>query len=136
NSGSADEWGLQSYFARVNYDFKGKYLFEANVRRDGSSRFAKGEQYGTFPAFSAGWRVSEESFFDGVGFINELKVKASWGQLGNQNVVDNSGNAVYYPFASTIALGQDYLFGGSVVSGAAQLDLANKVISWETTETT
>jgi TonB-linked SusC/RagA family outer membrane protein len=129
NEGSSNEWGLQSYFARLNYDFKGKYLFEANVRRDGSSRFAEGQKYGTFPAFSAGWRVSEESFFDGVGFINDLKLKASWGQLGNQNIGE-------YPFASTIALGQDYLFGGNVVSGAAQLDLANKGISWETTETT
>lgn len=128
NEGSGHEWGLQSYFARVNYDFKGKYLLEANVRRDGSSRFAEGRKYGTFPAFSAGWRVSEEPFFEGVGFINELKLKASWGQLGNQNIGE-------YPFASTIALGQDYLFGGNVVSGAAQLALANKEISWETTET-
>lgn len=128
NEGSAHEWGLQSYFARVNYDYKGKYLLEANVRRDGSSRFAEGQKYGTFPAFSAGWRVSEESFFDGLGFINELKLKASWGQLGNQNIGE-------YPFASTIALGQDFLFGGNVVSGAAQLALANKEISWETTET-
>src|SRR5690606_16304921 len=59
NNGSSHEWGLQSYFARINYDYKGKYLFEANVRRDGSSRFAEGRKYGTFPAFSAGWRLSE-----------------------------------------------------------------------------
>lgn len=129
SNGSANEWGLQSYFARINYDYKGKYLLEANVRRDGSSRFAEGRKYGTFPAFSAGWRVSEEGFFDNTGFITDLKLKASWGQLGNQNV----GN---YPFASTIALGQDYLFGNNPTSGAAQLALANKVISWETTETT
>lgn len=136
NAGSASQGGLQSYFARINYDFKGKYLVEANVRRDGSSRFAEGQKYGTFPAFSAGWRVSEESFFDGVEFINDLKLKASWGQLGNQNIVDGNYNPIYYPFSSTIALGQDYLFGGSVSSGAAQLALANKLISWETTETT
>lgn len=129
NDGSANEWGLQSYFARVNYDYRGKYLLEANIRRDGSSRFAEGEKYGTFPAFSAGWRVSEEAFFDNVGLITDLKLKASWGQLGNQNI----GN---YPFASTIALGQDFLFGGAPVSGAAQVALANKLISWETTETT
>lgn len=129
NSGSATEWGLQSYFARINYDFKGKYLLEANVRRDGSSRFAEGEKYGVFPAFSAGWRVSEESFFESIGFISDLKFKASWGQLGNQNIGE-------YPFASTIALGQNFLFGGTPHSGAAQLALANKEISWETTETT
>jgi TonB-linked SusC/RagA family outer membrane protein len=129
NDGSANEWGLQSYFARVNYDYKGKYLLEANVRRDGSSRFAEGQKYGVFPAFSAGWRVSEESFFQGVRFITNLKLKASWGQLGNQDIGD-------YPFASTIALGQDYLFGGNPTGGAAQTALANKLISWETTETT
>lgn len=131
NGGSANEWGLQSYFARVNYDFKGKYLFEANIRRDGASRFASDRRYGTFPAFSAGWRVSEEPFLKGVPLITDLKLRASWGQLGNQNIGSNN-----YPFASTIALGQDYLFGGSVNSGAAQLALANKLISWETTETT
>lgn len=136
NDGSADQWGLQSYFARVNYDYKGKYLLEANVRRDGSSRFAEGQKYGVFPAFSAGWRISEEPFFEGIGFITDLKLRASWGQLGNQNTVDKSGNPTYYPFASTIALGQDYLFGNAVHSGAAQLDLSNKSISWETTETT
>ena len=129
NSGTAFDWGLQSYFARINYDFKGKYLLEANVRRDGSSRFAEGNKYGTFPAFSAGWRISEEGFFSGIDLITNLKLRASWGQLGNQNI----GN---YPFASTITLGVDYLFGGTPNSGAAQTALANKDITWETTETT
>jgi len=129
NYGSASEWGLQSYFARVNYDYNGKYLLEANIRRDGSSRFAEGNKYGTFPAFSAGWRVSEEVFLSGVNFITDLKLRASWGQLGNQNI----GN---YPFASTIGLNNGFIFGGSPVSGAAQTDLANKNITWETTETT
>lgn len=129
NNGSASEWGLQSYFARINYDYKGKYLLEANVRIDGSSRFAKGNRYGTFPAFSAGWRVSEESFMSGVGFINELKLRASWGQLGNQNI----GN---YAHASTITSGLNYLFGETPQSGAAQVALGNKGISWEASETT
>ncbi|MDF9795430.1 TonB-linked SusC/RagA family outer membrane protein [Catalinimonas alkaloidigena] len=136
NSGTAEEWGLQSYFARLNYDFQGKYLLEANVRRDGSSRFAKGNQYGIFPAFSAGWRISEEAFMSNVGLISNLKLRASWGQLGNQNLVDNNNNPIIYPFASVIALGNDFLFGGTPQSGAAQTDLANKDISWETTETT
>ena len=129
NNGAASEWGLQSYFARVNYDYNGKYLLEANIRRDGSSRFAEGNQYGVFPAFSAGWRVSEEPFFSSIEFITELKLRASWGQLGNQNIGT-------YPFASVINLSQDFLFGGTPVKGAAQVDLANKSISWETTETT
>ncbi|MEQ9441353.1 MAG: TonB-dependent receptor [Cyclobacteriaceae bacterium] len=136
NGGSAYDWGLQSYFARINYDYDGKYLLEANVRRDGSSRFAEGNKYGIFPSVSAGWRISEENFFSGVGFINNLKVRASWGQLGNQQLVDASNDPIIYPFASTITLGQDFLFGGSPYSGAAQTGLANKDISWETTETT
>jgi len=129
NSGTAEEWGLQSYFARLNYDYKNKYLLEANVRRDGSSRFAEGNKYGVFPAFSAGWRISEESFMSNVDVITNLKLRASWGQLGNQNIGT-------YPFASVISLGNDFLFGGVPQSGAAQTDLANKNISWETTETT
>ncbi|MEM6846162.1 MAG: SusC/RagA family TonB-linked outer membrane protein [Bacteroidota bacterium] len=136
NSGTASDWGLQSYFARVNYDYKGKYLLEANVRRDGSSRFAEGNKYGIFPAFSAGWRISEEGFFSGVNFINNLKVRASWGQLGNQRLVDENNNPILYPFASTITLGRDFLFGGTPNSGAAQTALANRSITWETTETT
>src|SRR5690606_14133068 len=128
NDGSASEWALQSFFARVNYDFKGRYLLEANIRQDGSSRFAEENRYGVFPAFSAGWRVSEEPFFENIELITELKLRASWGQLGNQNIGT-------YPFASTIALGQDFLFGGTPSSGAAQLALANTDISWETTET-
>ncbi|MBC9797150.1 SusC/RagA family TonB-linked outer membrane protein [Sinomicrobium weinanense] len=129
NDGSASEWGLHSFFTRVNYDYKGKYLLEANVRVDGSSRFAKGNKYGTFPAFSAGWRVAEESFMENINWLDELKLRASWGRLGNQNVGT-------YPFASTVSLGMDYLFGGEPVNGAAQRDMANKDISWETTETT
>ena len=143
NNGTAREWGLQSYFARLNYDYQGRYLLEANVRRDGSSRFARDNQYGIFPAFSAGWRISEESFFSGVDFITELKLRASWGQLGNQNMFNDNDNdptndpvRAYYPFASTISLDNGFIFGGVPVNGAAQIDLANRVISWETTETT
>ena len=107
---------------------KANICWKAISEEDGSSRFAEGNKYGVFPSFSAGWRVSEEPFFASVGFINDLKIRASWGQLGNQDIGT-------YPFASTIALGVDYLFGGSPASGAAQTDLANADISWETTET-
>ncbi|MCC5928637.1 MAG: TonB-dependent receptor [Cyclobacteriaceae bacterium] len=129
NGGSASDWALQSYFTRVNYDYNGKYLLEGNLRYDGSSRFSQGNKYGVFPSFSAGWRISEEDFFSGVTFMDELKFRGSWGQLGNQNI----GN---YPFASVINLGIDYIFGGNPAGGAAQLALANQLISWETTETT
>ena len=136
NEGAAYEWGLQSFFARVNYDYKGKYLLEANIRQDGSSRFAEGNKYGVFPAFSAGWRMSEEPFMSSLNFINEMKIRASWGRLGNQTLFNNSPTLANYPFASVINLNQDFLFGGVPVKGAAQVDLANRDITWETTETT
>lgn len=83
----ASEWALQSLFGRVNYDYKEKYLFEANMRYDGSSKFADGHKWGVFPSFSAGWRISEESFWQPVkGIVDNLKFRGSWGQLGNQNI--------------------------------------------------
>ena len=129
NSGSASEWGLMSYFGRLNYDFRGKYLLEGNLRYDGSSRFAEGRKWGVFPSFSAGWRVSEEPFMQPVTFIDDLKLRGSWGRLGNQNIG-------LYPYASTIALGQNYVIGGQPVDGAALTALANQLISWESTEMT
>jgi hypothetical protein len=74
SSGSADEWSLRSYFGRLNYDYKGKYLLEANARYDGSSRFAQGRKWGFFPSFSAGWRISDEGFMSGISFIDDLKL--------------------------------------------------------------
>ncbi len=121
---------LMSFFGRINYSFAGKYLFEGNIRRDGSSRFSKGNRWGTFPSFSVGWRMSEESFFDfSDDYLSNLKLRASWGQLGNQEV----GN---YAYQSTISLGYNYPFGGTVSSGAKQLYAANNAISWEVSEMT
>ncbi|SEN57881.1 SusC/RagA family TonB-linked outer membrane protein [Niastella yeongjuensis] len=128
-SGSASEWTLQSFFSRLNYDFKGKYLLEANARYDGSSRFTKGNRYGFFPSFSAGWRVSEENFMESLrSVLTDLKFRASWGTLGNQNIGT-------YPFASNIALGS-YSMAGQVVSIGALNDMSNKDITWETTTMT
>lgn len=127
NSGSASEWSLLSYFGRINYNWNGKYLLEGNVRYDGSSRFAKGNRFGLFPSVSAGWRISEESFMQSFGFLYDLKLRASWGRLGNQNIG-------LYPFASTIQLGMNNIFGGAPVDGAALTAMANPNISWETTE--
>jgi TonB-linked SusC/RagA family outer membrane protein len=125
--GSASEWALQSFFGRVNYDFKGRYLFEANFRQDGSSRFVTGRKWGFFPSFSAGWRLSEENFFDSLRpIINNLKIRASWGQLGNQDIG-------LYPFSSDVNLGLKYVFDKQVNSGAGITSLANTEISWETT---
>jgi len=129
SNGSASEYALQAVFGRLNYDYQGKYLFEANLRYDGSSRFAPGYRWGLFPSISAGWRVSEEAFWDNLrGVANNLKVRGSWGQLGNQNTLNG-----YYPAQSTVNLSTNYIFDKNITSGAAITTMANSRISWETT---
>lgn len=131
NNGWATEWTLISYFGRLNYEYSGRYLFEANVRHDGSSRFSKGNKRGTFPSFSVGWRISEEPFFASLkNEVDNLKLRASWGSLGNQNIGSN------YPFASTVSLTQGYISNDQLQDGAAIVDLANTNISWESSEMT
>jgi TonB-linked SusC/RagA family outer membrane protein len=99
-SGGASEWALQGYFYRLNYDYKGKYLFEASGRYDGTSRFKSGQNFGFFPSFSAGWRISEEAFFEPVKkYVNNLKFRASYGALGNQQVSN-------YSYLSTMGTAQ------------------------------
>lgn len=128
NNETATHWALQSYFGRLNYVFADKYLFEGNVRLDGSSRFLN-DKWGVFPSFSAGWIISEEDFFQDIGGINFLKIRASWGQLGNQNI----GN---FRFARTLSLSENYTFGGGIVQGVAQTSLGNPDLQWETTTST
>jgi TonB-linked SusC/RagA family outer membrane protein len=84
--GNASEYSFFSYFARANYDYQGKYLLKASIRRDGSSRFGKANRYGTFPAFSAGWVLSKEDFLSASNVISLLKLRASWGQTGNAEI--------------------------------------------------
>lgn len=128
NGGYASEWTLISYFGRMNYAFDNKYLFEANLRYDGSSRFATGNKWGTFPSFSAGWRISEEKFMSDIKqTVNELKIRASWGRLGNQEI------GSYYPFAPTVSTAPKYISNDIIQNGAAIVNLANTGISWETT---
>lgn len=129
SSGSASEWGLRSYFGRINYAYNEKYLLEANARYDGTSRFPKNGRWGLFPSFSVGWRISEELFAQDISWLDNLKVRASWGQLGNQNIGE-------YPYQSRFALGQNYTFGGTLASGARITTLANPDITWETTQIT
>lgn len=121
-----------SYFGRINYALKDKYLFEADFRADGSSRFNKNTRWGYFPAFSAGWRLSEEEFIRSLNIFSNLKLRGSWGKLGNQNI-----NA-YWPYLTTISqtdpLG--YNFGGTFAPGAAVTALVDRNISWETSVTT
>lgn len=145
NNGSATHSGLVSYFGRVNYSLFDRYLFEANIRSDASSRFDKDNQVGIFPSFSAGWRLSEENFVKNLNLFSNLKLRASWGELGNQQILDNYGNPIDFPYASSIVLGgattavpegYNYLFNNAIVVGATQGVLANKDIKWETTITT
>ena len=129
NEGSGDEWVLRSFYGRLNYDYKSKYLFEANIRYDGSSRFASGNKWGVFPSFSAGWRISEEAFWEPFkNVVDNVKLRASWGQLGNQLI----GN---YSFASFVTYGTN-IMGGQAMSSAYLSDMANPDISWEKTTMT
>src|SRR5690606_31742861 len=130
NSGSATHSSLVSYFSRAKYSFKERYLFEANIRRDASSRFDNDHRVGIFPSVSVGWRLSEEAFIKDMDLFSNLKLRASWGQLGNQQIGSD------FPYVSSIGLGSNYIFNDAVVTGASQNVLANKGIMWETTETT
>lgn len=86
NGGSGSEWALMSYFASATYDYKIKYMFTANIRADASSRFAKKNRWGFFPSVSAGWKISEENFMQGLNWLSDLKLRVSIGQLGNQEI--------------------------------------------------
>lgn len=131
NDGWAGESVLMSWFGRINYDFNSKYLFEANIRYDGSSKFGKGNKWGAFPSFSAGWRLSEEVFWSNLKeYISNFKVRASWGTLGNQSINDN------YPFSSNIDMTTKYISEDRLMDGAAVLTMNNPDITWETTEMT
>lgn len=130
NNAGASALGLQSVFGRINYAYAQKYLFEANVRRDGSSRFADGHRWGTFPSFSAGWVLSKENFMKEVNWLNLLKLRASWGQLGNQNI--NS----LYAASSVLSTGQNYSLGGVLYPGVATTSLVNTNTTWETSTQT
>ncbi|MEX2601434.1 MAG: SusC/RagA family TonB-linked outer membrane protein, partial [Balneolaceae bacterium] len=127
-TGFGNAWALRSVFGRFNYELMNRYLFEFNARYDGSSRFAEGHRYGFFPSFSLGWRVSEESFFD-VDWVDELKLRGSWGELGNQDVP-------LYSYYSSINLSIPYYLGnsgGTQAVGGAATSLVNEQLSWETT---
>lgn len=129
-SGGYDaEWALQSFFSRLKYSFDEKYLFEATLRYDGSSRFPESNKYAVFPAAAVGWRLSQESFMQDISWISNLKLKASWGILGNQNI----GN---YPYQTVLASGRDYSLGGGLSTGAAYATYRDANIKWESTETT
>lgn len=120
------DWGLVSYLARVNYDFASRYFVTATLRADGSSRFAPGNRWGTFPSASVAWRLSEESFLRDVGWIDDLKVRASYGRTGNNNL----GNYAYVGRIGTA----NYVQGGGLATGRILGSLGNEELGWEKTE--
>jgi len=138
NSGYTRELTMVSYFGRLNYDYAGRYLFEANFRSDASSRFAKEHRWGFFPSFSAAWRVSEEPFMErSKSWLDDLKLRASWGQLGNQDALSGNqdGTSDYYPWMNTYKLDGSYPFGGQLMQGYYQGDYHLSTISWERSTT-
>lgn len=136
NEGYTAELAMISWFARINYDFAGKYLLEANIRADASSRFAEGHRWGYFPSFSGAWRISEEAFMESAkdSWLSGLKIRASWGQLGNQDALSGSNND-YYPALNTYNLDSKYAFEGSLNSGYYQRKYRLETISWEKAST-
>lgn len=130
--GGQNEYALLGIFGRINYDYKSRYLFEVSGRYDGTSRFASGSRWGFFPSASAGWRISEESFFQPVRqWIDNLKVRGSFGSLGNQNI------SSYYSFARLIFISSlGYTFGeGSVLPKYSSLSAPiASGMTWETAQ--
>jgi TonB-linked SusC/RagA family outer membrane protein len=129
NNTYADAWTLESYFGRVNYSYDGKYLLSASIRRDGSSRLGISNQWANFPAFSGGWRASDEAFLRDVTLISDLKLRVGWGATGNLP-------ADLYPSFSQLSGGNNYAFDGSTISSgtAPSSQAGNPDLLWEETK--
>lgn len=129
---SKGEYAMAGFFGRLNYNYKERYLFEANLRYDGSSRFLGDKRWGLFPSFSAGWNIARESFFEPLNdVVNSLKFRGSWGQLGNNNT------SSYYPFYQTIGTGvanSGWLIGGEQQNTASLPGIVSSLLTWETVQ--
>ena len=127
-SSYTDEYKKEGYFARLNYDYADKYYASLSYRHDGSSRFHKDNRWGNFWSFGGSWRVTEEEFMKDVEWLNNLKIRASYGETGNDQILDADGNSSYYPYQTLYGLG--YNNGGE--AGAYFFDIANPNLKWET----
>jgi TonB-linked SusC/RagA family outer membrane protein len=123
----SNEWALTSYLSRLSYNYKGKYLFTAAIRADGSSRFGSDNLWGTFPSASAGWVISDEEFLKNVRQVSFAKVRGSFGVIGNNNI----GNYTQYALVNNTT---NAVFGNNVATGAVVTSLANRNLGWETTK--
>ncbi len=124
---NSNQWehSLLSYFARINYSFKDRYLLTATMRADGSSKFTEEHRWGYFPSFSAGWNMKKENFLSEQTWLTALKLRGGWGQVGNEGSVGN------YAYVTTVTPGNYYTFGGVPVSGSIPTTLSNPEIQWE-----
>lgn len=136
-SGSGSKWQYNraSFFGRVNYNFADRYLIQATLRYDGSSKFGADSRWGCFPSVALGWRINEEAFFPKDSFVSNLKLRASWGKLGNENALG------YYDFLALISTYNDsfqgYVRGNgdTAWTGSIARGLQNRSLQWETTDT-
>ncbi len=133
NGGGKYEWALQSLYGRVTYNYKERYLLEVNARYDGSSRLSPQGRWGMFPSVSGAWRFTEENFMEGTrNWLSYGKIRASWGQLGNQNMNDSDGYQNYYPYQAMISSVSAYPFDKTKEeSGYIQTAFNNEFIKWE-----
>lgn len=143
NSGSATGNRLLSYFGKINYSFSDRYLASATLRRDGSSRFGENNRFGLFPAFSVGWRINNENFFPKNSVVNDLKLRAGVGRVGNQEIGDVASYALFEPRYGTLqgayhSIGTAYDLnatdGGALPSGFVSVQGGNPNLKWESTD--
>lgn len=125
NEGTGDDYSRQSYFGRVQYDYEGKYLLEANLRYDGTSRFAEDNRWGLFPAVSGAWRISEEDFMSNLSWLDNLKVRGGWGSTGNSETG-------LYETVPTYKYDGQYIFDNTLVTGVNEGRYANTALTWAT----
>jgi TonB-linked SusC/RagA family outer membrane protein len=124
-TGDKTEWAMISYLARLNYDYKGKYLLSATFRRDGCSRFGPNNKWANFPSVSLGWIASDESFLSEIDKLSYLKIRGSWGKLGNYEI----GNYEWIPTVTS----SNYVINNAIAAGRAPSRIGNSSLTWETT---
>jgi len=124
-----DKWGMYSFLGRLNYSYKSKYMMTANFRRDGSSNFGSDHRYGNFPSISGAWRISKEEFMKNVDFISDLKLRASYGSIGNQDIS-------HFQYQNTVGFNSWYYLNGTKTIGALPTQPANKDVKWESSYST
>lgn len=137
NTGTAAEWALESLFGRLQYNFANKYLLEGVLRYDGSSRFPDDQKYALFPSIAVGWRIGQEDFFkEKWTWLTDLKIKGSYGVLGNQStLITNSQDQNYYPYQNILNINKNYPFGDAISPGVARNIIVDPTLRWESTRT-